>query len=292
VLTRIPEALAVGAGALLGLFAGIVLRVRRREVDRHLALAFPDRPTRWRARTARRSYAHLGREAVALFRMMRWPVDEIRARTRMEGVEELLRSVEGDKGVVILTGHLGNWEIAGAGLAARDLPIDVIGKGMANRPFEADLFEMRERLGMRVIEMGDAPRGVLRSLSRGRVAAIVGDQNAHRHGVFVPFFGRVAATARGPAVFALRSGAPVFFGYALREKGRRQRYVLRAVRLAHAVTGDLDADVRSLLAAYHARLEDAIRHRPEQYFWHHRRWKTRPPSEREEQGSGGAVSSL
>lgn len=278
IVSVVPEGIAVRSGALLGLVVGSVLRIRRRDVDEHLAVVFPDRDRAWRASVARRSYAHLGREAVMLFRMARWSDEQMRARTRTEGIEHIRRALDRGDGVVMLTGHLGNWEVAGAGLAARGIPLDVVGKGMANRRFEADLFEARARLGMRVIRMSDAPRGVLRSLRSGRATAIVADQNMHRHGIFLPFFGRKAATARGPALFALRAGVPVIFGYALRE-GPGQSYLVHAEPLEYEVTGDLDTDVRALMTAYHERLEEAIRSRPEQYFWQHRRWRTRPADE-------------
>jgi len=275
----LPEALAIRMGALTGLIAGSVLRVRRRVVDENLRLVFPDESAAWRRRVARGSYMHLGREAALLFRMSRWSRSEIADRIRFEALDLVREAADQEKGVVVLTAHLGNWEMAGAGLAARGFPIDVVGKGMANRRFEKDLFATRELLGMRVIEMGKATKGVLRSLSRGRVAALLGDQNAHRHGVFLPFFGKLAATPRGPAIFALRTGAPVFVGFAVREPGWEQRYTLRAQRLVHETTGDLDTDVIALLAAYHEVLEAAIRAAPEQYFWQHKRWKTRPPEE-------------
>lgn len=283
-LSVLPETVAVGSGAVLGWLAGSVLRIRRKEVDEHLSFVFPDRSASWRNRVARASYRHLGREAVTLFRMTRWPLAKVEERVRIGGFEEIEEEVRGERGVVLLTGHLGNWEVAGAALAARGIPLDVVGKGMSNRRFEADLFRARERLGMRVIGMGDAPKEVLRSLGRGRVTAIVGDQNAHRHGVFIPFFGRLAATARGPALFALRAGAPVFVGFVVREVGLGQRYLVRIERLEYETTGDVERDVRSLLRAYHERLEDAIRSAPEQYLWQHKRWKTRPPEEQESRG--------
>lgn len=279
----LPEGLAIRAAALMGLLAGSVLRIRRREVDEHLELAFPDESRAWRRGVARRSYMHLGREAAVLFRMSRWSKEEVADRVRFVDFDIVREAASREKGVVVLTGHLGNWEIAGAGIAALGLPLDVVGKGMANRRFERDLFATRERLGMRVIEMSDAAKGVLKSLRRGRVTALLGDQNAHRYGVFLPFFGRLAATARGPALFAIRAGAPIFVGFAIREPGWSQRYTLVAKRLRYETTGDLDEDIRSLLLAYHRLLEDAIRAAPDQYFWQHKRWKTRPP---EEQGSG------
>lgn len=281
VLGVLPEGIALRAGAGLGLIVGSVLRIRRRVVDEHLALVFPDRDAAWRRRVARGSYRHLGREAVMLFRMGSWSDEELVARTRLEGAEHVQAALDHGRGAVVLTGHVGNWEVAGAGLAARGVALDVVGKGQANPRFEEDLFEARRRLGMRVIEMSEAPKGVLRSLRGGRATAIVADQNMHRHGIFVPFFGRLAATARGPALFALRAGAPMLFGYALAEPGRRHGYVLRAEPFEYPYTGDLEADVHALMSAYHARLEDVIRQAPEQYFWQHMRWKTRPAEEQE-----------
>ncbi|MDX1493310.1 MAG: lysophospholipid acyltransferase family protein, partial [Longimicrobiales bacterium] len=134
-----------------------------------------------------------------------------------------------------------------------------------------------------------APRQVLRALRDGRATAIVADQNMHRHGIFLPFFGRLAATARGPALFALRAGVPVIFGYALRDGEGAGRYRVHVERLTYEVSDDLEEDVRALMSAYHSRLEEVIRSAPEQYFWQHKRWKTRPPGDaeavREEQES-------
>ena len=275
----LPEGIAIRFGELTGLIAGSVLRIRRRDVDQHLALAFPDRRRAWRDRVARASYAHLGREAAMFFQMGGWTKERVVERVTFRGLERLRRAAETGEGAVLLTGHLGNWEIAGAAIAASGIALDVVGKGMANRRFEADLFETREKLGMRVIEMSDAPKGVLRALGKGRVVAILGDQNAHKSGVFVPFFGRQAATARGPALFAIRAGAPVFVGVALRDPGWSQRYTVTIRQMHFRPTGDVEADTRLLLAEYTGALEDAVRQEPEQYLWQHRRWKTRPPEE-------------
>lgn len=279
VASALPERLAVQVGTALGWLAGSVLRIRRDEVDQHIAWAFPQWTSARRARVARESYRHLGREAMVLFRYGGWSRDDLVRRVDVRGLDALLASMDSETGALALSGHLGNWEIGGAALAARGLGVDAIVKGMANRAFEHELFATRERLGVSVVEMADAPREVLRSLRGGRVVAIAGDQNAHRNGVFVPFFGRPAATARGPAMFAIRTGAPAFVCFAIREPGRSQRYTLTFERLPYEVTGDLERDVAAFTAAYIAKVEAAVREHPEQYFWHHKRWKTRPPQE-------------
>ena len=275
----LPEGVAVRLGAMTGWLIGAILRVRRRVVDENLRTAFPAESASWRRRVARQCYMNLGREAAMLFRMQRLSRAEIADRIRFDNMSVVEEAAGQEQGIIVLTAHLGNWEMAGAGLAARGFPIDVVGKGMANRRFEQDLFTTRELLGMRVIRVSAAPKAVLRSLGRGRVAALLGDQNAHRDGIFLPFFGRDAATLRGPAVFALRTGAPVFVGFALRDRGWRQTYRLKARRLEYDVTGDLEADTRGLLLAYNKILEEAISANPEQYFWQHQRWKTRPTEE-------------
>ncbi|MBI4545107.1 MAG: lysophospholipid acyltransferase family protein, partial [Gemmatimonadetes bacterium] len=142
----------------------------------------------------------------------------------------------------------------------------------------------RERLGMHVIERAHAARQGLAALRAGRVVAFVADQDARRAGLLVPFFGRPASTHRGPAVLALRARAPLFLGYSLRAPGRSYRGLLEEVVVSRE--GEVDDVVLRLTAAYTARLEQAVRAAPEQYFWHHRRWKTRPAEEPPHGGAG------
>ena len=278
-VSLVPERFAVVVAVVLGAVAGSVLRIRRADVDRHLEWAFPDWDRSRRDRVARASYLHLAREAVMIFRLGGWSPDRLLERTEVLGLEAVRAAVDDLGGALLLTGHLGNWEVGGAAVAAHGVPIDVVAKGMANPDFERELFGTRERLGMRVVEMGDAPRRVLRALRRGRVVAIVGDQNAHRNGVFVPFFGRLAASARGPGTFALRTDVPVFVGFGVRRPGWRQTYRVRLEPLTVERTGDFERDLEAFTAAYMAAVEDAARAHPEQYFWQHKRWKTRPPEE-------------
>jgi KDO2-lipid IV(A) lauroyltransferase len=283
-LRVLPETWALRVGEALGWIAGVVVRIRRREVDRHLRIAFPEHSLAWRKRTARACYVHFGRESVAIFRLADVDREDILARATVSGLEEVRASLVEGRGVVLVTGHLGNWEIGGAVLSAHGLPVDVVAKGMANQRFDADLTETRERLGMKVIDMAVAPRSVLRSLRAGRIVALVADQNARESGVFVPFFGRAASTARGPALFALRSGAPIVLGTCLREPGWPQRYRVSLRRIGAAPTGELEDDVIRLTREHTAALERAVRAAPEQYFWQHKRWKRRPPEEPPLQG--------
>ena len=272
----LPEVLALSIGSFLGWITGSVLRVRRTEVDEHLFLAFPERTDAWRHDVARASYAHLGREAVATLRLSRATDKDLSERIRIPDLALFQTAVEEGRGVILVTGHLGNWEVGGGAFTSRGISLDAIAKGMANKAIGDAIAGVRERLGIDLIHMGEVAREVPRSLLRGRVVAILADQHAHKGGILVSFFGREASTTRAPALFAIRTGAPIFLGIALRDPGWRQRYTVSLERIDFQSSGEVDADIRRLTAAHSAALERAVRLAPEQYFWQHRRWKSAP----------------
>ena len=280
ILSALPASLADRIGSGLGAFAGIVLRLRRDVVEGNLAHAFPDQGPRWRRRVAVASYRHLVREAVSTFRMGTMTAADVRARTFMHGdFEELEAAIRSGSGAVIVSGHLGNWEMAGASGAVRGIPMDAVALVQANLLFDHEIVETRQRLGMRVMPRGAAHRLVLKSLREGRAPGLVADQNVRKGGVFVDFFGVPASTAKGPALFALRTGAPLFFGVAIRRPGHDPSWDVHVERVPVESTGDLDEDIRVVTQAHTAVLERWVRAHPEQYFWQHKRWKTRPGSE-------------
>lgn len=267
---RLSAALAAGLGRLVYRTLGI----RRDVVEEQLRHAFPNRDEGWRRGVASDAYAHLGREGLTMLRLSRLGAEDVIAATEVEGLDEVRAALGEGNGVVMVTGHFGNWEIGGAAVAARGVPIDVVVRRQANPLFDALINRARERLGMRVIERSRATRESLRSLRAGRMVALVADQDARRVGLFVPFFGRPASTFRGPAVLALRSGAPVFIGTAERRPDGRYRVRLRRIPWPEA--DDPEEQVRELTTAHVAALEAAVRENPGQYLWQHRRWKTDP----------------
>jgi len=275
-LTCLPETAARAFGAVLGWLAGSVVGVRRRVVRENLERAFPHLSDAERRRIARASWRHLGREAVATFRLASETRDSILERTEfVEGWEAFERLTSGGLGAILLTGHFGNWEIAGAAVAARGHPMDAVATRQRNPLFDRDLVETRARLGMDLVVRDHAPKRLLRSLRAGRVAGIVGDQNVAVGGISIEFLGHEAPTARGAAVFALRTGVPLFAGAAVSLPGRRWRYRITMEEVTIEPTGDFDTDVRRLTRAHTEVLERAVRAHPEQYFWPHKRWKQR-----------------
>lgn len=252
------------------------LGLRRETVEENLQIAFPDKPDAWREEVMRASYEHLGREVAAMLRLSKLDPEAVVERTTTIGWDSLEESLSLGRGVLLVTGHYGNWEIAAASVAARGIPIAAIVRRQGNRIVDERLQKIRRRLGVENIYQSEAPRRVPRILRENGVVGIVGDQDARRSGIFVPFFGRPASTHRGPALFALRLNAPVFSCVARRLPGDDVRYEIAGEKVPFTPTGVLDDDVAALTTELAARLEGQIRQDPSQYFWFHKRWKSQP----------------
>lgn len=263
-------------GAAFGALGYFPLRFRRKLVEKQLRSAFPEKDDAWIRRTARAAYAHLGREALEVIRLGRMSQQAVLDRTTITGLDEFRAALAEGKGLVLVTGHVGNHEIGAAALAARGIALDAVIQRQGNPLFDKALNTARQRLGLGIIDRFEATRQVIRSLRNGRAVGFASDQNAGKTGVFVPFFGRLASTHRGAALFAIKTGAPLFLGTAIR---RGNGYDVRLERVDADRTGELEDAIYRLTAAFTARLEAVVRTAPEQYLWLHRRWKTRPPEE-------------
>ncbi|MBI3789553.1 MAG: lysophospholipid acyltransferase family protein [Gemmatimonadetes bacterium] len=268
-------------GGAIGRLGYSPLGIRRALVEEHLRRCFPEFDEARVREVARASYAHLARvtlEAALLAGDGAQAVfDRFEPCTDWPVVEAAL--AEG-KGVCMVTGHFGNWELAGSYVGARPKAmgsgLEAIVRAQSNPLFENYINRTREELGMIVVPDAEAVRRTPRALKNGLAVAFVMDQGViGLASTFVPFFGRLAKTPRGPAVFALRFQSPVVFAAAIRQPSGK--YKLTLERVPVQPTGDREYDVDMIVAAYTATLERFVRATPEQYFWQHRRWKHAQP---------------
>ena len=264
-------------GARIGALGYRPLGIRRRVVERQIAAAFPGLDESGVRRIARGAYEHLGRASIETAMLARLePTAVLDLFEGADGWSAVEQALSLGRGLIFVTGHLGNWELGGAYLAARGVPLDAIARRMSNPLFDRYLTETRSRIGMVVVHDADAVRRTPRSLRENRAVAFLADQGVlGLASTFVPFFGRPAKTPRGPAVFALRLGVPVVFGVAVRQPSGKYRIAFEPVDVED--TGDRDRDVDAIVARYTAVLERWVRRYPDQYFWHHRRWRRQPP---------------
>jgi KDO2-lipid IV(A) lauroyltransferase len=287
-------------GAAFGRLWHRVAGPRTRRVRQQLALAFPERDDAWVGRCCEDVFVHLGRGLAELILLRGRHRFALLQRVELEGLEHLeeARRASPTGGVLVMTGHLGNWELAAARAASLGLPISVVYRGLRSPALDEALRRLRgggrSRSGedFEQLQMGRAGLAVLRALRRGRFVLVLLDQNARRHeGVSVPFFGRPASTRFGPARIAERLGIPVVPAFIRRlPDGRHHRIRFEP---ALAIEADPEADdagrgdarpeseilIRNV-ARMTAALEARIRETPEQWIWTHRRWRTQPRDER------------
>ncbi|HEU4563925.1 MAG TPA: lysophospholipid acyltransferase family protein [Gemmatimonadaceae bacterium] len=275
-LGALPWERAVAIGSTLGALGYRPLGIRRLVVERQIAAAFPGKTRPEVERIARASYEHLGRITTETALLPSLGREQVVALFEgADGWELVEEAMKAERGLLFVTGHLGNWELAGSYIAARGVPLDAVARRMNNPLFDTYLTQTRLRIGMTVVYDHEAVRRTARAVQAGRAVAFLVDQGVKNlASTFVPFFGRPAKTPRGPAVFALRWNVPLVFGAALRQPSGKYRLTLERIPV-HS-TGDLERDVDRVVAAYTDTLERWVRRAPEQYFWHHRRWKRQP----------------
>ncbi|MGI8843672.1 MAG: lysophospholipid acyltransferase family protein [Gemmatimonadaceae bacterium] len=264
-------------GARVALLGYRPFGIRRNVVEKQVAAAFPELGAAAVTAITRGAYEHLGRvtgESAVVPSLGREGVLEM--FEAVEGWEHIERPMDAGRGLVLVGGHFGNWELSGTYLAARGVPVDVIVRRMSNPLFDAYLNALRLKLGMTVVYDNEAVRRTPRALAAGRAVGLLADQGGKGiAAIHVPFFGRPARTPHGPAVFALRGNTPMVFIAAVRVESGRYRMIVEPVPLEQ--TGERERDVEALVRRYTGVLEKWVRAYPEQYFWHHHRWKRQPP---------------
>ncbi len=179
------------------------------------------------------------------------------------------------KGAVVISGHIGNWELLGQAIAASGYPIATIAKPLYDPRVTQWLQEWRTAHGLQLVwrDENNAGKTILSVLRRNRLMAFLIDQNTKTAGDFVPFFGLPAFTPTIPAAIALRTGAPIIFCWHHR---RAKRHKMSFERIHYAPTGNPKRDVSALTAMFNDHLESAIRSAPEQWVWLHSRWGRAP----------------
>ncbi len=267
-------------GAGIGWLAFNLLSRLRKVGLRNLQLAFPEKAAAEREAILRSVYRNLGCLLAEFCQMPSYTQGQASRFIRYEGLENYLQARERGKGVLVLTGHLGAWELSSFYHSLMGYPMGMVIRRLDNPLVDEFVNRIRCLHGNRVIHKDDFARGLIASMRAGETVGILMDTNmTPPQGVFVPFFGVQACTASGMARIALKTGAAVVPGFLLWEE-REQKYILRfgeEVELIH--TADSEGDVVENTALFTSVIERYIRDYPEQWLWMHRRWKTRPPGE-------------
>jgi len=275
----LPLKLARSLGGLLGWKAWKIFRIRRRVALDNIRQALPFAASGEAAdRIGCSSYMNMGRSMMEFVKLGRLDARDICEMVEIGTLAPFDEALAAGRGAVLVTGHLGNWELGAAAMAANGYRIHVVVARQSNPLVDDWINGIRRGKVASVIDRGSAGdiKRAFRALADNEFVAFVADQDARRHGAFVEFLGRPASTHKGPAQFAVRRNCPVVAGFTHRtgDSGRHRLEIVGPMWPDGSL--DEDAAVAALMQRYTDALADAVRRYPADYLWAHRRWKSQP----------------
>jgi KDO2-lipid IV(A) lauroyltransferase len=263
-------------GGILGRLAYFILTRHRRTALESLGIAFPEYSLKKRKKIAYNFFVFMIQMSLESVWFLRNP--RYLSNIRLEGRENLDKALEKGRGVIITTAHLGNFPIIGLKLAREGYPVNIIVRPMRDAKAGEYFHSLREEAGMKTIlsyPRRECVSGVLQALKRNEIIIILIDQNFGTGGVWVNFFGKLAATPVGSVIFALRTNAAVVPGYIFRES--KGKHCLKLLPQEEIILRDnKDETILVNVIKLTRIIEQWVRKIPYQWGWIHRRWKSRP----------------
>jgi KDO2-lipid IV(A) lauroyltransferase len=270
----LPYGLALSFGSFLGFLAFDVFRVRRKVTLINLKNSLGDQKNiNELKKIGRKAYRNIGRSLVEYSLFPSLNKERISRMVEFEGTENFDEALRGGRGAIVVAGHFGSWELMGAATCQKGYPVDFLVGEQHNILVDNLMNDYRKTMGIGIIKMGAAAKGVIKALKNNRFVAMLSDQDAGNDGTVVDFFNRPASTPKGPAAFALKMNAPIIMGFIIRGNNRRQKIVIEKPIFINKSNNKED-DIRSLTQAYTRVLEEYVRKYPDHWFWPHRRWKS------------------
>ena len=268
-------------GERLGDLAYVLARPQRRTACINLGIAFPEKSAAERLGILRESCRNFGRMAAEWCHMHSLTRANVGERITFEDPEfwygEAQRVIR-STGILVLTGHFGNWELFAHGIGLHGQPIHLVHRPFRNPLFDAFINAERQRSGTVLISKRRAARQIIQVLRAHGIVAIPFDQNATgRWGVFADFFGVPASTHPGIARLHELSGAPVYPVFLVRQQGSPRHQIVIRPLVETVRTGDSEHDTVENTRRFNAAFEQVVREHPDHWIWMHKRWRTRPP---------------
>ncbi len=274
VLILIPYRIRIKIGGFLGLAVYYIYKRRREIALINISKSFPDESVEWHNSICKDSFRHFGIATTEFIQLIRFNDKFIEKYISVEGEEYIKQTLSEGKGMISICPHLGNWEFVAAYVAYKGYPLSVIMKRQSNPYINIIIERLRLSFNMEVIYKSRAGFPALRALKQNRIIALVADQDAGKNGIFVDFFGRPASTAQGPARIALAYQSPVTVSLGIREKNGKIKIVITP-ELQFDYGKKKEEIVYKNTEIWTKKIEEYIKAYPEQYFWMHRRWKTK-----------------
>lgn len=243
-----------------------LIPIRKELVLDNIKSAFPNKPDEWHISTAKRSYKFFINQMIQFFAL---PQSYQKCNITVKGQEIFDASKNEGRGIILVSGHFGAWEILSAWLGTNNYPTTGVAMKQKNRGSDKYFLGQRTQFGMKHLYRKSSFDNMYQVLEQKELLILVSDQDAKKRGVFVNYFNRQTSTPKGAARFHLESGAPIIFTICYQNKPNDYTIEFHRIEIAP------DATIKSITQSYTSLLEKYVRQYPEQYFWFHRRWKTK-----------------
>ncbi len=274
----LPWRLGVHFGGSLGTIAFYLLRRERKRSLESLQVAFGfEKSKQELLRIARRNFKNLGKGLIEILNLQYLTSDQIKSLILLEGEEYLKEAATAGNGTILVSGHIGNWELLAAGLCIRGYKVHAIAAPLFDPRIDEWIVRLRSKFNIETISRGSpsSSRKILNVLRKKEILGLLIDQDTKVEGVFVNFFNKQAYTPSGAAQLALRSGSTTMLTFVTRLPGDRHRITIhKPINLIKS--GNRDTDIQSNTALFTACIEEHVKQYPDQWVWMHRRWKTKP----------------
>lgn len=261
----------------MGKLAFLLIHDARRRTVSNLSLAFGDEKNEKELRElGSKVFENVGKNVADAVRLQKMKWEDIDRIVEMEGLEHFDQAYGLGKGVIALTGHIGNFEVLAAWFSLRGYNVSVIGRELYDPRLDRLLVENRESVGLENIPTRAGVKPIISALKEGRALGVLADQDSTRvRGVYVNFFGKPARTPVGPIVIPYKTGSPIIPMAIVREDKNRYKIIVKP-RIELTLSDDREKDVLHVTQKCTQVLESIIREYPDQWLWMHDRWKSRP----------------
>lgn len=275
-LNLFPRKISLVFGASLGRLAYLILSEARKITLQNLKIAFPEFKTSSHKKISLKVFESLGRNVADAVRLPKMNWEELQGIVEAEGVEHLDKAYSLGKGVIGVTGHIGNFELLAAYVSLQGYRLSAIGRELYDPRLNELLVKNREKRGVQNIYSTASVKEVIKALNSGRILGVLMDQDTSRvRGIFVNFFGRLARTPVGPTILALRLNLPIVpLAIVSTRKGNYKIIVQEEIKPLPGKSRE--ENIVYLTQRCTAFLEKIIREYPDQWVWMHKRWRTAP----------------
>ena len=278
-IAGIPQKHIASVGKLLGMLVYFVDLRHRRIVRRNLQFVHPEWSQDRIQKLSKRVFENLGVTLLEICQMTSFSREDILRKVRIRGKDNLLNAIKNPKGVILISAHIGNWEMAHQSISCYlRKPLVLVARELQSKAFDQWILKLRARFGNTIIYKEGALPDMTRTLRQGKVLGLLIDQETKRsEGVDATFFDRTVSATPSAALLAIRCKSPVLPVFCIREADSRLTLVVEpplTMKKTEGLRADLKANTQIMTSA----IERAVRAYPEQWLWFHKRWKRHYPN--------------